>query len=67
MSGANAVPPVALPIDGAQTSVIIEPPTRDDAGVAFVCAHGAGGHMRDRNMQHLAAASPAMASPWKSR
>ena len=54
MSGANDVPTFLLPIDGAQTSVLIERPTGDDTGVVFVCAHGAGGHMRDRNMEKLA-------------
>jgi predicted alpha/beta-hydrolase family hydrolase len=54
MSGANDVPSFPLPIDGASTSVLIERPTGDDAGVVFVCAHGAGGHMRDRNMEKLA-------------
>jgi uncharacterized protein len=54
MSAANGVPPEVVPIDGAQTSVLFERPTRDDTGVVFVCAHGAGGHMRDGNMEKLA-------------
>jgi predicted alpha/beta-hydrolase family hydrolase len=54
MTGASRVPPLSLPVDGAQTSVLIEGATDDDTGVVFVCAHGAGGHMRDRNMEKLA-------------
>jgi predicted alpha/beta-hydrolase family hydrolase len=56
MSGANDVPPFVLPVDGSQTTVLIERATGDDTGVVFVCAHGAGGHMRDRNMEKLAQA-----------
>lgn len=37
------------------TSAIMEPPTADDTGVVFVCAHGAGGNMDDRGMLALAA------------
>lgn len=39
-----------------ETSVLFEPPTRGADGTVFVCAHGAGGHMRDRSMNALAAA-----------
>lgn len=50
--------------DGAETSAVFEAATSGDTGVVFVCAHGAGGHMRDRNMESLAqrCASAASAS-----
>ena len=38
-----------------ETSAIIEPPTADDTGALFVCAHGAGGNMDDRGTLALAA------------
>ena len=45
-----------VPFDDAQTTVLYEPPAGADRGCVFVCAHGAGGHMRDRNVEKLAAA-----------
>lgn len=39
-----------------ETTAIWEPPTADDIGAVFVCAHGAGGHMGDRSMNAIAAA-----------
>ena len=42
-------------VDGEETSAIFEPAPGGD-GRVFVCAHGAGGHMRDRGMEGLAAA-----------
>jgi predicted alpha/beta-hydrolase family hydrolase len=38
-----------------ETTVVVEPPTGEDAGAVFVCAHGAGGSMNDRGMSALAA------------
>jgi uncharacterized protein len=38
------------------TSAIFEPATRDDTGIVFVCAHGAGGNMNDGAMLNLSAA-----------
>ena len=38
------------------TSAIFEPATRDDTGIVFVCAHGAGGNMNDGAMLTLSAA-----------
>lgn len=35
------------------TSAVFEPATKDDGGVVFVCAHGAGGNMGDRSMLQL--------------
>src|SRR5215213_3075318 len=43
-----------VPVGSEETSAIFEPPLRDDNGIVFVCAHGAGGHMRDRSMEALA-------------
>ena len=42
--------------DGAQTTAVYEPATSGDTGIVCVCGHGAGGHMRDRGMEKLAAA-----------
>jgi len=33
-----------------------DPPIQQDAGAVFACAHGAGGHMRDRSILALSAA-----------
>jgi predicted alpha/beta-hydrolase family hydrolase len=33
-----------------RTTVAWDPPVTDDAGVVFVCAHGAGGQMNDRSI-----------------
>jgi len=33
-----------------------DPPAAHDSGAVFVCAHGAGGHMRDRSILGLSAA-----------
>lgn len=43
-----------IPLGAEATSAIFERPLRDDTGIVFVCAHGAGGHMRDRSMEALA-------------
>ena len=43
-----------IPAGTEETSAIFEPPLRDDTGIVFVCAHGAGGYMRDRSMEALA-------------
>lgn len=40
---------------GEEVSALFEPALQDPAGVLFVCAHGAGGHMDDRGMQATAA------------
>lgn len=45
-----------IAVDGAETSAIFEPAAGDSEGVVFVCAHGAGGHMRDSRMEGLAEA-----------
>ena len=45
-----------IAVDGEATSAIFEPAARDGGDLVFVCAHGAGGHMRDRGMQSLAEA-----------
>ena len=45
-----------ISFDRAQTTAFYEPATSGEAGLVFVCAHGAGGHMRDRSMEKLAAA-----------
>ena len=45
-----------IAVDGAETSAVFEPAPLDRRGTVFVCAHGAGGHMHDRNMNALAAA-----------
>jgi len=38
------------PVAGEQVTVAFDPPTSDEAGVVFVCAHGAGGQMNDRSI-----------------
>ena len=43
-----------IAVDGEETSAIFEPAANGSGGTVFVCAHGAGGHMRDRNMNALA-------------
>jgi uncharacterized protein len=43
-----------IAVDGAQTSVLYEPALRSADDLIFVCAHGAGGDMRDRSMNALA-------------
>jgi len=40
-------------VDGDATSAIYQPALRKQAAV-FVCAHGAGGNMRDRGMERVA-------------
>ena len=40
-------------VDGAETTALFEPASAF-AHAAFVCAHGAGGHMADRGMNALA-------------
>jgi predicted alpha/beta-hydrolase family hydrolase len=45
-----------IAVDGEETSAIFEPAAHGGEGAVFVCAHGAGGHMRDRNMNALAEA-----------
>jgi uncharacterized protein len=45
-----------IAVDGEETSAIFEPAAGGRRDVVFVCAHGAGGHMRDRGMQSLAEA-----------
>jgi predicted alpha/beta-hydrolase family hydrolase len=50
-----------LKIDGDETSALFEPAENERA--VFVCAHGAGGHMRDRSMESLA---EALLKPRKS-
>jgi len=52
----NAVLQWRIAVGGAETSAVYEPAADGSDGVVFVCAHGAGGHMRDRNMESLAAA-----------
>ena len=39
-------------VDGNATTALYEPAASERA--VFVCAHGAGGHMRDRSMENLA-------------
>jgi predicted alpha/beta-hydrolase family hydrolase len=39
-------------VDGEATTALYEPAANERA--VFVCAHGAGGHMRDRSMESLA-------------
>ena len=41
-------------VDGEATSAIFEPSATANNDVVFVCAHGAGGHMRDRSMERIA-------------
>ena len=41
-----------IPVDGDETTALYEPAENERA--VFVCAHGAGGHMRDRSMESLA-------------
>lgn len=41
-------------VEGTNTSVLFQPAACPAEDVVFVCAHGAGGHMRDRNMEALA-------------
>jgi predicted alpha/beta-hydrolase family hydrolase len=43
-------------VDGGETRAIFEPAARPGATPVFVCAHGAGGHMRDRSVTSLAEA-----------
>jgi|SoiMethySBSTD1v2_1073268.scaffolds.fasta_scaffold41026_4 predicted alpha/beta-hydrolase family hydrolase len=43
-------------VNGTETSALFEPAARGGLNTVFVCAHGAGGHMRDRNMDALAGA-----------
>jgi predicted alpha/beta-hydrolase family hydrolase len=43
-----------IAFDGTQTSALFERARED--GPIFVCAHGAGGHMRDRSMNALSEA-----------
>jgi uncharacterized protein len=38
------------------TSAAFEPATKNDTGIVFVCAHGAGGNMNDRSILLLSAA-----------
>jgi predicted alpha/beta-hydrolase family hydrolase len=45
-----------IAVEGEETSAIFERPTHVSGGAIFVCAHGAGGHMWDRNMNALAEA-----------
>ena len=45
-----------IAFDGTGTSALFEPAAGGENDIVFVCAHGAGGHMRDRNMEKLAAA-----------
>lgn len=45
-----------VPVNGEEVSAIFEPAADGSAGVVFICAHGAGGHMRDRSMESLAEA-----------
>ena len=51
-----------LTVDGNETTVIYEPAENERA--VFVCAHGAGGHMRDGSMESVARAlrAPSMLS-----
>jgi uncharacterized protein len=42
-------------VGDAETSAVYQPAADGSDGVVFVCAHGAGGHMRDRHMESLAA------------
>jgi predicted alpha/beta-hydrolase family hydrolase len=44
-----------IAVVGAQVTAICER-APEDHGIVFVCAHGAGGHMRDRSMNALAEA-----------
>lgn len=44
-----------IPVGGQETSALFQPGFREP-GTLFVCAHGAGGHMRDRGMDQVAAA-----------
>ncbi len=46
--------PILVGID--ETTAEWDPPTRGDAGVVFVCAHGAGGHMADAGVLAIARA-----------
>jgi len=52
----NGVLQWRIAVGGAETSAVYEPAADGSDGTVFVCAHGAGGHMRDRNMESLAAA-----------
>ena len=45
-----------IAVGGAETSAVFQPAADGSDEIVFVCAHGAGGHMRDRNMESLAAA-----------
>lgn len=53
MAATNAEWRVA--VGAEETSVLYEPASTGPANAVFVCAHGAGGHMRDRGMERLAA------------
>ncbi len=50
----EAAEPWRIAVDGTETSALFERAPGD--GPLFVCAHGAGGHMRDRNMNALSEA-----------
>jgi predicted alpha/beta-hydrolase family hydrolase len=58
MNGCGDMGPVEwrVAFDGAQTAAVYEPAAIGDTRLVFVCGHGAGGHMRDRSMEKLAAA-----------
>jgi len=44
-----------VPVGGEETSAVFEPATGGaEAGVVFVCAHGAGGNMNDRGLVQTA-------------
>jgi predicted alpha/beta-hydrolase family hydrolase len=42
-------------VDGDETSALFEPATNGETRFVFVCGHGAGGHMRERGIERLAA------------
>jgi predicted alpha/beta-hydrolase family hydrolase len=45
-----------IPVGADETSAVLDRAATSNATALFVCAHGAGGHMFDRGMQHTAEA-----------
>jgi uncharacterized protein len=43
----------SIPVDGGQTSAVLEPAASAPGGALFVAAHGAGSHMDHRSMLQL--------------
>jgi uncharacterized protein len=50
----NAAFTWSIPVDGGEIPALFEPASSSASDVVFVCAHGAGGNMRDAGMENLA-------------